>query len=184
MRNMLKCSFALLLLGLIAACAASGDMVKLTYALGPAPMGCRGKAVVYKFTDDRPSTRLGRNNSGLSVESLSNVSDWVGWALFDELKSAGCDVKYRTSTLPEDDTPVITGEVLALDLNQTGTTTWKGNVAVRIKVKRDGKVVRSEKFASEVEDVVLPGYGTKSEILAEALRGLMSEAVPSVCNQL
>jgi len=183
MRNMLKFLPALLLLGLLPACA-TGNAVKLTYALGPTPAPCRSKAVIFKFEDERSSSRLGRDDSGRAVESLSNVPDWVGWALFDELRSAGCDVKYRTSTLPEDGTPVVTGQVLELGLNQTGATTWKGNLAVRVVVKRDGKVVHSEKFASEVEDVVLPGYGTQSELLAETLRTLMTEIVPAVCKQL
>ncbi|MDD3311294.1 hypothetical protein [Pseudodesulfovibrio sp.] len=173
----------LLLLGLLPACA-GGNAVKLTYALGPTPAPCRSKAVIYKFEDQRPGSRLGRDSSGRTIESLSNVPDWVGWALFDELRSAGCDVKYRTSTLPEDNTPVVTGEVLELGLNQTGATTWKGNITVRILVKRDGKIVHSEKLASEVENVVLPGYGTQSDLLAETLRTLMTEVVPAVCKQL
>ena len=53
---------------------------------------------------------------------------------------------------------MVTGEVLNVSLNQTGTTTWTGAVEIRIIVKRDGKDIHTERFASEVQDVVLPGY--------------------------
>ena len=183
MRTLAKIIPLLLLSALLAACA-SNNAVKLTYALGTPQASCPGKAVIFKFEDKRSVSKLGKNNSGRNVDTLSNVVDWVGWALYDELASAGCDVKYRTSTPPEDGTPVVTGEVLAVTLNQTGTTTWTASVEVRLLVKRDGKVVHSEKFASEVQDVVLPGYGTQSELMASALRTLMGEIVPSVCKQL
>lgn len=172
-----------LLLALLGACASS-NAVKLTYVLGVDRPACPGKVVIYKFEDKRPAARLGKDDSGHAVETLSSVVDWVGWALFDELASAGCDVKYRTSTPPEDGTPVVTGEVLNVGLNQTGTTTWTGAVEIRIIVKRDGKIVHTERFAGEVQDVVLPGYGTKSEIMAATLRTLMAEVVPAVCRQL
>jgi hypothetical protein len=170
----------LLLALLLAGGCAKTNAVKLTYALGnpPAPFG--GEVTVFKFADKRPGTRLGTARDGSPVTALSDVADWVGWALFDELKAAGCDPKYRTSTATPGDAPVVTGEVLAAELNQTGTTTWAGKVSVRISIQRGGQVVHSEKFTSEVEDVAVPGYGNESDIMAEALRGLMAEVVPVV----
>ncbi len=158
--------------------------VKLTYALNPTPAVCSGKAVIFKFEDKRPATQLGKDDNGRPIESLSNVVDWVGWALFDEFQAAGGEVKYRTSTLPTDGTPVITGEVLDVALNQTGTTTYTGRATVRVVLKKGGKVVHSEKFTSEVQDVVLPGYGSESELMAEVLRTLMAEIVPDICKNL
>lgn len=173
----------LLMLALLPACG-GGNGVKLTYALGPTLSSCKGDVVVFKFKDERPATRLGKDDQGRPIESLSDVADWVSWGLFDELEAAGCTAKYRTSTMPTDDTPVITGEILNVGLDQTGTTTYAGRVTVRVVVNRDGKTVHSEKFTSEVEDVVLPGYGSKSDLMAEVLRTLMAEVVPVVCKNL
>ncbi len=173
----------LLFLFLVGGCTSS-NAVKLTYALGETAGPCVGEVVVFKFQDKRPESRLGRNRDGQPVTALSDVADWVGWALFDELKAAGCDPRYRTSTVTPGSLPLITGEVLLAELNQTGATTWEGKVSVRIILERDGAVIHSEKFTSQVEDVAVPGYGSESDIMAEALRGLMAEVVPSVASRL
>lgn len=172
-----------LVFGVAAGCTKS-NAVKLTYALGQTAAPCAGEATVFKFADKRPATNLGKDNDGASISTLSDVADWVGWALFDELKAAGCEAKYRTTTVTPGDTALITGEVLNVSLNQTGTTTYAGKVTVKIMVEKAGQTVHAEKFTSEVEDVVVPGYGSQSDIMAEALRGLLAEAVPAVCSKL
>ncbi len=169
----------LLLLCLTVACT-KGNAVKLTYALGSTSSPCSGEIVVFKFADKRAGIELGRNNDGVAISTPSDVADWVGWALFDELKGAGCEPKYRTTTVTPGDGLLVTGEVLNVSLNQTGATTYAGKVTVRIFLERAGTVVHQEKFTSEVEDVVLPGYGSESEIMAEALRGLLAEVVPVI----
>ena len=183
MHNMKRSFILLLLLALLPACN-GGNGVKLTYALGPTLTSCAGDVVVFKFKDERTATRLGKDNDGHVIDTLSDVADWVGWALFDELEAAGCSAKYRTSTMPSGDESVVTGEILDVGLDQTGTTTYRGRVTVRVTVNRAGKTVHSEKFTSEVEDVVLPGYGSESDIMAEVLRTLMAEIVPMVCKNL
>lgn len=175
---------ALCLVCILAFGCTRDNAIKLTYALGPTLAPCSGEAVVFKFVDKRPATRLGKNSDGAPISSLSDVADWVGWALFDELKAAGCDVKYRTSTVTPGDAALITGEVLDVSLNQTGTTTYAGKVTVRVMVSKGGQTVHVEKFASEVEDVVVPGYSTQSELMAEVLRTLWAEVVPTLCTKL
>lgn len=173
----------LLLCCLLVACSKSNG-VKLTYALGPTVATCPGEVVVFKFTDARSRATLGKDNSGAAISTLSDPADWVGWALFDELKAAGCDPRYRTSTVTPGDTPLITGEVQEVTLNQTGTTTYAAKVAVKIMVEKGGQNVLTEKYTSEVENLVVPGYSTESELLAETLRSLMAEVVPSVARAL
>lgn len=176
--------FAMLTALSIAAGCASGSGVKLTYALGPDTVQCPGKVVIHQFEDKRGTTRLGKDKSGVVLQSLSDEADWVSWAFFDELKAAGNDVSYRTSTISAENTTVVSGELLELTLNQTGTTTYQGSVTVKITLTRDGKTIHSEKFSSQVEDVVVPGYGDRSDILEEALRGITGAAVPTICSKL
>lgn len=164
---------------LLAGCAKSNG-IKLTYALNSTDSPCSGQVVIFKFEDKRAKTDLGKTQDNETVTSLSDVADWVGWALFDEMESAGCEVKYRTATVMPGDELVVTGEVLELSLNQTGVTTWEGKVAVRIVVTRAGETLHVQKYASQVEDVVMPGYAKTSDVLAEALRGVMIEAVPAI----
>ncbi len=176
-------ALALLMVGFTSGCMKS-NAVKLTYPLGPVQTSCLGELVVFKFEDKRSTTRLGKYSDGATIDSLSDVADWVGWGLFEELKAAGCDPKYRTSTVTPGELPLISGEVLELSLNQTGTTTYKGKLSVRVVLERPGQPLHSEKFTSEVEDVVLPGYATESDLMAEVLRSLLAEAVPSFAKKI
>ncbi|QGY39743.1 hypothetical protein GM415_06290 [Pseudodesulfovibrio cashew] len=175
---------ALVLLALAFSGCLRENAIKLNYALGPTLTPCSGEVVIFKFADKRKMSRLGSDSDGTPITALSDVADWVGWALFDELRAAGCEVKYRTSTVTPGETPLVTGEVLEATLNQTGTTTYAGKVVVRVTVTKPGQPAHTEKFTSEVEDVAVPGYGTPSDIMAEVLRGLMAEAVPTICANL
>lgn len=168
-----------ILLSFAAGCM-KGNSVKLTYALAGVTALCSGEIIVFKFEDKRSTTKLGKDNDSVAITTVSDVADWVGWSLFDELKSAGCEPKYRTSTVTPGTATLVTGEVLAVELNQTGTTTYAGKVAVKIMISKGGQTVHVEKYVSEVEDVVVPGYSTESDIMAEALRGIMVEAIPTI----
>jgi len=170
-------------IGLTTGCN-KNNAVKLTYALGQTATPCSGDVTVFKFVDKRLTSKLGKNNSGAAIDTLSDVADWVGWALFDELKAAGCNPKYRTSTVTPGDSALITGEVLNLTLNQTGTTTYAGKLSVKIMIEKAGKTVMLEKYTSEVEDLVVPGYGSETEIMAEVLRTLIAEAMPTICSKI
>ncbi|MCJ2165690.1 MULTISPECIES: hypothetical protein [unclassified Pseudodesulfovibrio] len=168
-----------LMVFLLPGCAKS-NAIKLSYALNSTDSPCVGNVVVFRFEDKRTVTNLGKTTDNSVITSLSDVADWVGWALFDELESAGCTAKYRTSTVMPEDDLLVTGEVLGVELNQTGVTTYKGKVSVRIMVTKGGETVHVQKYMSEVEDVVVPGYSTESDILADALRGVMLEAIPAI----
>lgn len=181
---MKRLALPVLVLALLTAGCASGNAVKLKYALISTDVPCSGAITVFRFEDKRSSAALGKTTDNQTITTLSDVAEWAGWALFDELENAGCKPKYRTATLTPDDNPVVTGEVLELSLNQTGVTTYKGRVAVRIKVLRGGETVHAEKYISEVEDVVVPGYSSEADILAEALRGVMYEAIPAIAEAM
>ncbi|WP_242652913.1 hypothetical protein [Pseudodesulfovibrio hydrargyri] len=171
---------ALLLALTVAAGCASGNAIKLKYALISTDTPCVGEITVFRFEDKRPTSVLGKTTDNETITSLSDVAEWAGWALFDELENAGCKVRYRTAITAPDDELLVTGQVLELALNQTGVTTYKGRVSVRIVVSRGDATLHAEKYTSEVEDVVVPGYSSESDILAEALRGVMYEAIPAI----
>ncbi len=169
----------LMIMCLVSGCA-KGNSVKLGYALAGISVPCAGDVVVFKFEDKRSVTALGKDNDGVAITTVSDVADWVGWSLFDELKAIGCEPRYRTSTVAPGEAALVTGEVLAVELDQTGATTYAGKVSVRIMIQKGGKTVHVEKYVSEVEDVVVPGYSSMSDIMAEALRGVLTEAVPTI----
>lgn len=180
MNTHLKWFLPLLLIPVLFIGCSKSNAIKLTYALNTTDTPCVGKVVIFKFEDKRPKDELGRTDDNEVVSTLSDVADWVGWALFDEMESAGCEVKYRTTTVMPGDDLFVTGEVLEVTLNQTGVTTWAGKVSVRIVVTKGGETVHIQKYSSQVEDVVVPGYAKQSDILSEALRGVMLEAVPAI----
>jgi len=179
MKPYTKLALILCLILLAAACNKSGG-IKLSYEATGMSIPCEGELVVFKFDDKRSSGALGRYSDNTIITSLSDVADWVGWALFDELDKAGCEAKYRTSTVAPGDTVLVTGEVLSAALNQTGAATFEGALSVRIMVIKAGQTVHVQKYSSQVEDVVVPGYSTETDIMAEALRGIMAEAVPAI----
>lgn len=174
----------LLLLSVLATGCMRSNAVKLTYTTAEQPATCPGRAIVYRFTDQRENKEyLGRHEDGETLTATSDVADWVGWAFFDELMAAGCETKYRTTTV-SDDVAVVTGEILEVALDQTGKTTFKARVTVNVRVQKDGKDVHVEKFISEVEDVAIPGYATQADVLADALQGVVTAALPSICKNL
>jgi len=175
---------ALLLLPVLMAGCLRGNAINLTYKNMETPATCPGKAIIYRFTDQREyKEQLGWHQNGNPIVAKSDVVDWVGWSLFDELTAAGCDVKYRTTTVSPDET-VVTGEILEVKLDQTGKTTFRGRIALNIRVQKGSKDVHVEKFISEVEDAALPGYGTQSDILAATLQGAIATALPVICENL
>ena len=179
MKTYMKWVALLGLLLFVVACNKSNG-IKLGYEALGVSTSCSGEMVVFKFEDKRVSDVLGRYNDNSAITSLSNVPDWIGWALFEELEKAGCEPKYRTSTVSPGDRVLVTGEVLGVELNQTGTTTFEGKVTVRIMVVKAGQTVHVQKYSSQVEDVVILGYSSESDIMAEALRGIMTEAIPTI----
>lgn len=170
----------LLLLALVLTGCAGSNAIKLKYALISTDSPCSGDVTVFKFEDKRAVQNLGKTTDNETITTLSDVAEWVSWALFDELENAGCKAKFRAATVMPGDDLLVTGEVLELALDQTGVTTYKGRVAVRIVVTRGGETLHVQKYMSEVEDVVVPGYSTEADILAEALRGVMYEAIPAI----
>lgn len=173
------CLLPVLLMGCL-----RGNAIKLTYDTAEMHSACPGKVVVYKFQDKREmKEQLGWHENGKPIVAKSDVADWIGWAMFDELMAAGADTKYRTSTVT-DDVTVVTGDVIEVSLNQTGTTTFKARVALNITIQKDGEEIHAEKFISEVEDVAVPGYATQSDVLAAALQGAITTALPVICGKL
>lgn len=177
-------AFVLTLLLMVVAGCANSNVVRLNYALGSAHAPCTGDVVVFKFQDKRATGILGKNTDGRTLTTQTDVADWVGWAVFEEVQAAGIKTRYRTTDMSLGDGTVLTGEVLEVALNQTGHTTYAGRIAIRVILKQGGTVVHQEKLVSEVEDVVLPSYATQSDIMAETLRGVTAEVVSMVCEWL
>ncbi len=168
---------------LLAACTPK-TMVPLNYALTtPAVGACTQPTSVLVFKDARQSRSIGRDGDGNLLQPGSDVADWVGWSLYEELNAAGCNVKYR-SMRQADGLPVVTGEVLDVRMMSTGTTTWKGIVKIRVAVERNGKSEAGETFIGEVEKPIIFGVNSREEVLTEALQGVMEQVVPKVVAQL
>ncbi|KAB1441678.1 hypothetical protein [Pseudodesulfovibrio senegalensis] len=168
---------------LLAACSPK-TVVPLNYALVTANAGSCGNPInVLVFKDMRESRSIGRDSNGNLLQPGSDVADWVGWSLYEELNAAGCNVKYR-SMRQTDNVPVVTGEVLDVRMTPTGNTTWKGVVKIHVAVEREGVADPGETFMSEVEKPVVFGVSSREDILSEALQGIMEQVVPKVMGQL
>ncbi|WP_229590715.1 hypothetical protein [Pseudodesulfovibrio sediminis] len=180
MKKYMKGILPLCLILLFAVGCAKNTGITLTYPNVGVGASCSGDIVILQFADNRPTMALGKYSDGTRITTGTNVADWVGWALFDELEKAGCKPRYRTSSVSPGDAMLVTGEVLSVELNQTGTTTYTGKVTVKIVITRAGQRIHVQKYASQVDDVVVLGYANEADLMAETLRGIMTEAVPVI----
>lgn len=159
-------------------------VIPLNYSLvTPAGGQCLGKVAVLTFKDARAQQSLGRDGDGYALTPATDVADWVGWSLYEELNAAGCEVEYRGVREGLAADMVVTGEVLDVRLIPMGKTVWKGMVKVHIMSEKDGIVSPGETFVSEVEKPIIFGVSSREEVLAEALQGVMEQIVPAVVRE-
>lgn len=177
--NRFVCLFVLCVCLLATGCAT--NTISLTYgAPGLVSPQCVGDVTVLAFGDKRAAQELGRDQDNKPFRTDSDVSEWMGWALFDELTTAGCTPKYRTTWDTANQGKTVTGEITQVSLNQTGTSQYRAVMKMTATIFRDGEKVHTRNITSEVERVVLPGVHDKNEPLAEALKGVMEELIPVI----
>lgn len=171
---------ALFLLAFAAGCTPK-TVVPLNYAvLGNMPGSCNGNVMVVAFKDVRKQASIGRDGDGYVLNPGSDVADWVGWSLYEELRAAGCETSYHGTREGFSARTVVSGEVLDVKISPMGKTVWKGMVKARMTTEVDGKAYPGETFVSEVEKPIIFGVSSREEVLTEALQGVLEQMVPRV----
>lgn len=184
-RKALARVLALAALVSLAACS-TGRVVPLEYYTAQiTPPRCAAPVVVHAFSDARGSQAIGTTKDGQSflADPSVPVAEWVGYALYQELKANGCQAQYQTVS-EGSPSPIIRGEVLSVNLKQKDSTNYSCAVKIRLTIVKNGNEVMVQQFGSEVDKVYMPSSDNPKKILTECLQVLMGEVTETLLPKL
>lgn len=171
-------------LALALAGCASNTVVPLRYqAVAPAGGAtCSQSITLLPFTDKRSQTiTIGKLDEGKSFYAGNDVSEWISWAMFEELKARGCNVRYhekKDAAMPKG--YVVSGSFDTVDVS-TGTALMaKGKLRLRVKVEKDGRFVMEQVYSGERENLGLTYVDAAQKVLASTLQYLLQDAATDV----
>jgi len=146
-RRLLR-SMNLVLAGLALAalfgCSAS-TVVPLRYqpSTPQGSLACTQSFTLLPFVDKRADTlTIGALSDGKRFYAENDPGEWVSWAMFEELKARGCEVKYHERTggaAPKG--YVVSGSFDTLNVDSGTTLMAKANLRVRVRLEKDGAQV-------------------------------------------
>jgi hypothetical protein len=175
-----------LVMGLAAALAgcSANTVVPLRYQPSTPPGGqaCTQSITLLPFADKRSDTiTIGSLGEGKSFYAENDVAEWVSWAMFEELKARGCDVKFREKT---DQSAVkgysVSGSFDTVNVN-TGTALMaKAKLRVRVKVEKDGQFVVEQIYSGERENLGLTYVDAAQKVLSSTLQYILQDAATDV----
>lgn len=184
-RKALAWVLALAALVSLAACS-TGRVVPLEYYTAQiTPPRCAAPVVVHAFSDARGSQAIGTTKDGQSflADPSVPVAEWVGYALYQELKANGCQAQYQTVS-EGSPSPIIKGEVVSVNLKQKDSTNYSCAVKIRLTIVKNGAEVMVQQFGSEVDKVYVPSSDNPKKILTECLQVLMGEVMETLLPKL
>lgn len=176
----------LLLLLLCAALfgCASNTVVPLRYQAS-APEGapsCAQAITLTPLVDKRADTiTIGTLSEGKRFYAENDVAEWMGWALFEELKSRGCNVKYREKT--EAHAPagfVVSGSFDNVNLEAGSALMVKAKLRLRVKLEKDGQFIFEQIYTGERENIGLTYVDAAQKVLGSTLQYLLKDAATDV----
>lgn len=170
-------------LTLLCACAAN-TVVPLRYqpSTPQGTVSCSAPITLLPFVDKRADTiTIGSLGEGKRFYPENDVSEWVSWAMFEELKARGCDVKYREKT----DTTALKGYVVSGSFDtinvETGTALMaKARLRLRVKVEKDGAFIVEQIYTGERENLGLTYVDAAQKVLSSTLQYLLQDAATDV----
>ena len=177
------------LLGLVAAMAflaacSANTVVPLRYQPS-APQGvptCTQSVTLLPFADKRADTiTLGSLGEGKRFYAENDVAEWVSWAMFEELKARGCDVKYREkSDAGTGKGYVVSGSFDTINVESGTALMAKASLRLRVKVEKDGKFIIEQIYSGERENLGLTNVDAAQMVLSSTLQYLLQDAASDV----
>jgi hypothetical protein len=177
-------TLALAALLLLAGCA-SNTVVPLRYqASTPKPgPSCTQSITILPFEDKRADTlTIGTLGDGKRYYAENDPVEWVSWAIFEELKARGCDVKYRekTSTAPAPKGYVVSGSFDQLNVEHGATLTVKAALRLRVKLEKDSAWVMEQSYSGERERLGVTYIAAAQTVLSSTLQYILQDAATDV----
>jgi hypothetical protein len=180
-RSPLLCSTLLGAVLLLTGCASS-NVVPLHYPtqLQNFPW-CRWDLTVTAFADQRSAPQvLGARDEQTRYMAGADVGDWVTRAVFEEMKARGCACTYAKTAEQAGTGFVISGQILQIQLDKVGLSTWKTQMKVRYVLTRNGQQLYAATHTGVVERPIVLKENAPSEILAEGLQDITIQAVEAM----
>jgi hypothetical protein len=167
----------------LAACA-SNTVVQLRYqpSTPPAGQACNQSFTILPFVDKRVDTlTIGTLGDGKRYYAENDPVEWVSWAMFEELKARGCDVKYREK---QDAAPVtgyvVSGSFDKVNVDRAPSLTVKADLRLNVKLEKDGKFVTEQIYSGSREDLGVTVVQAAQSVLASTLQYLLQDAATNV----
>lgn len=171
------------LAAILAGCS-TNTVVPLRYQPSTPPGGqvCTQSLTLLPFVDKRADTiTIGTLGEGKRFYAENDVSEWVSWAMFEELKARGCDVKYREKAdagAPKGYT--VSGSFDTVNVESGTALMAKANLRLRMKVEKDGAFVIEQIYSGERENLGLTYVDAAQKVLSSTLQYLLQDAATDV----
>jgi hypothetical protein len=172
--------FGMLTVFLLAACAPMNKIPLQYTPLGGTPGKCRSGVAVAAFEDRRGMERIGEHGPDMILFPGSSVSQWVTWALVDELKLAGCEARYAESPATAPDPDVVTGVVHQVYIRKLSTFEYLAEFRLGVALNRAGETVWQKEYSGSVQKSGTPTTETYRETLREGLQEIMVRVAADV----
>ncbi|PKN07821.1 MAG: hypothetical protein CVU73_10430 [Deltaproteobacteria bacterium HGW-Deltaproteobacteria-8] len=185
-RKYILAASRVLVLGLalgLGACA-SNTVVHLRYQPSTPPDGqvCAQSFTVLPFVDKRAETlTIGTLGDGKRYYAEDSPVEWISWAMFEELKARGCDVKYREKP----DAAPLTGYVVSgsfdkINVDRAPSLTVKADLRLSVKLEKDGQFITENVYSGSREDLGVTMVQSAQTVLASTLQYLLQDAATNV----
>jgi len=185
-RKSIRAALPVLVLALalgLGACA-SNTVVQLRYQPSTSPAGqvCTQSFTVLPFVDKRADTlTIGTLGDGKRYYAENDPVEWVSWAMFEELKARGCDVKYREKP----DAAPLTGYVVSgsfdrINVDRAPSLTVKADLRLKVKLEKDGQFISENVYSGSREDLGVTVVQAAQSVLASTLQYLLQDAATNL----
>ena len=178
-----KIVFVMGLVAILAGCSSS-TVVPLRYQASSPSGGqiCPQPITLMPFADKRAETiTIGTLGEGKHFYAENDVSEWISWAMFEELKARGCDVKYREKA--DTSAPkgfAVSGSFDTVNVERGQNLMVKANLRLRVKVEKDGKFIIEQIYTGERERLGVTAVDAAQAVLSSTLLYLMQDAATDV----
>jgi hypothetical protein len=180
-----RATFRVLVLALalsLGACA-SNTVVPLRYQPSTPPAGqvCTQSFTVEPFVDKRADTlTIGTLGDGKRYYAENDPVEWISWAMFEELKARGCNVKYRDKDASPPKGYVVSGSFDQVSVDRAPSLTVKANLRLNVKLEKDGQTVIENVYSGSREDLGVTVVQAAQGVLASTLQYLLQDAATNV----
>lgn len=173
-----------LALTLVLAACASNTVVPLRYqpSAPQAGQACSQSLTLLPFVDKRADTlTIGILGEGKRYYAENDPAEWISWAVFEELKARGCDVKYREKADPSPPKGyVVSGSFDQVFVERGAKLTVKADLRLNLKLEKDGQFIFEQVYSGSREDLGVTAVSSAQAVLATTLQYLLQDAATHV----